>query len=1011
MEGAAVMLSRLLSRKDTATTLQPAFLEWAVAEIRDIVNTESGESASARKGISISGTLRVNGALRALCHVFRVIGKRDALGPHVESLMGIFHSDVFEQNALTRKLIAKATQRLVLLSLPCSATSAAIAGRVRGSAIANLNGQKQGPNNSDAAELDTGARAAAEDETLDVDIPEDAEEFIGILLQKLHDKDTIVRWSAAKGIGRIAERLPAALAREITNAVAEVLKEETLCLSDGTIDVSMTSEFSWHGALLCLAELSRRGLLAQNTLREVVPWIIRGLTYEIQRGDYSVGSNVRDAACYTMWSFARVHHQSGRQVFSEMRLQMATALVSVAVFDREANVRRAASAAFQEHVGRHNSFPHGIPVLQLADFFSVGNMRSAFVHASRRIAGFVEYREPLLRHLCTITIYHWDLKTRELAAEALRGLAPLAADYVVAELLPGIVNNAHSPFLAVRHGAIIATGTIAEALAPQLTSDSEAVKSVLSVAAEIPERFLEDFGANLTLEALARYVGSLSRSGWSLDGDEAQHRFFDYFVHALTLCTNKDAVVPEFTAFVDRFGITPEQRETIERFTAAERSASSREGFVLALGALPDRKCFELVCRLVTEGSSVEIRRNAASALGQLCKRGLSSSQPNQKSAQGGCGGGMTPSDIPKAAGALLDGLLDHTVDSRGDVGSWVRKQCLHSLAVLFGTGDLVLAKLCRSSHGLANRLFERSLNAATEKIDKLRAAAGSLLESLLYSQRQAGAGDDNGACFIRPLRQYIPDRSSKSAISWTEPEAAFGQLVHALSVPDERLRRALFEGFIATGSTEPLGKFAVNAVIAYAKTLPATDEAPETTAEHKTHWLWSADGMVGELARLLLTDKRTSKIINPALIVADQLIEQGALMKASATAWIPLYRAVQRLAYKLRAPYRLSLCLKLYASLSLVSDELLKLATSSLVAHLAHPVPKIRQAAADHLFTVLCINGGISMEDIGDDDDAALESASEIEQLLAETEWMGDGEGTRSAHAKLAALVKQFVQ
>ncbi|KAI8325061.1 ARM repeat-containing protein [Martensiomyces pterosporus] len=558
MEGAAVMLSRLLSRKDTVSSLQPAFLEWAIGEVSEVVSSESHEATSSKKGISIGGVLRINGALRVLCHLLLAMDSRGALDKHIAPLMDIFHSDAFEQNSLTRKLIAKAAQRLALLSLPPPAAAAA-SGGARGSAVANLRGDV-----SDAGK--GGAEHGMDDDgivdgALGAEVPEDVEGFVGILLHKLHDRDTIVRWSAAKGVGRISERLPAALAHEIASAVADILKDEALVLADGTIDVSMTSEFSWHGALLCLAELARRGLLAQQALREVVPWIIRGLTYEIQRGDYSVGSNVRDAACYTMWSFARVHRQSSRQVFNEMRMQMATALVSVAVFDREANVRRAASAAFQEHVGRHDSFPHGIPVLQLADFFSVGNMRNAFVAASRRIVEFAEYREPLLRHLCTTTIYHWDLKTRELAAEALRELAPVAAEYVITALLPDIVRNTQSPFLAVRHGAIVATGVIAETLASHLRGNGEVSKNVLSVATAIPQRYLDDFGASLTLSALARYMGSLSRARWDLGGDAAQSTYFDLFVQAFTSCTNQNALVPEFTAFADGFGITAEQRE------------------------------------------------------------------------------------------------------------------------------------------------------------------------------------------------------------------------------------------------------------------------------------------------------------------------------------------------------------------------------------------------------------------------------------------------------------------
>ncbi|KAJ2027405.1 hypothetical protein GGI08_009905, partial [Coemansia sp. S2] len=56
---------------------------------------------------------------------------------------------------------------------------------------------------------------------------------------------------------------------------------------------------------------------------------------------------------------------------------------------------------------------------------------------------------------------------------------------------------------------------------------------------------------------------------------------------------------------------------------------------------------------------------------------------------------------------------------------------------------------------------------------------------------------------------------------------------------------------------------------------------------------------------------------------------------------WIPLYRAVQRVAFKLRAPQRLMLCVKLYGSLSLVSPEVARLVSESLLAHIGHPIPK----------------------------------------------------------------------
>jgi len=54
----------------------------------------------------------------------------------------------------------------------------------------------------------------------------------------------------------------------------------------------------------------------------------------------------------------------------------------VALFDREINCRRAASAAFQEHVGRQGSFPYGIEILTEADYFTLGNRSNAYLTVS-----------------------------------------------------------------------------------------------------------------------------------------------------------------------------------------------------------------------------------------------------------------------------------------------------------------------------------------------------------------------------------------------------------------------------------------------------------------------------------------------------------------------------------------------------------------------------------------------------------------------------------------------------
>ncbi|KAJ2798313.1 hypothetical protein H4R20_004868, partial [Coemansia guatemalensis] len=228
MEGAAVMLARLLSRKDTAILLQPAFIEWAVREINEVAGLNKHDEDKPKQRLDIESVLRINGALRVLCHLFAAMDSPRALGEQVAMLQRIFQSEAFEQNSITRKLISKAAQRVALLMLPPTQIRTK-PWHTQPSVRNNLGECEAKDNGAEFSAISNNTESDGTiEQVLDTEIPEDVECFLDILLHRLHDKDTIVRWSASKGIGRIAERLPVVLAKEIVSAVVNILKEETV---------------------------------------------------------------------------------------------------------------------------------------------------------------------------------------------------------------------------------------------------------------------------------------------------------------------------------------------------------------------------------------------------------------------------------------------------------------------------------------------------------------------------------------------------------------------------------------------------------------------------------------------------------------------------------------------------------------------------------------------------------------------------------------------------------------
>ena len=118
-------------------------------------------------------------------------------------------------------------------------------------------------------------------------------------------------------------------------------------------------------------------------LDSFIPILERALIYDINLGTHSIGSHVRDAACYVVWSFARAYSP---EIMKPHVATLSNKLIVVSLFDREVNIRRAASATFQEAVGRQGNFPHGIEILTEADYFTLSNRVNAYINVSCFIA-------------------------------------------------------------------------------------------------------------------------------------------------------------------------------------------------------------------------------------------------------------------------------------------------------------------------------------------------------------------------------------------------------------------------------------------------------------------------------------------------------------------------------------------------------------------------------------------------------------------------------------------------
>lgn len=295
-----ILLSKLLSRPDLVVEMKN-FMAESQASLSEM---SSWSDVHIFRSISIVKSV---GWAFKHCQRELIIQAAKDIWPVVIPLS---KSEPAEKNPLLRRLLIKLSQRIGISLL---------APRILAWKYVKKTVQLGSQLNSPEISKTILNPIKTEENEADWDIPEEVEEILGVLLEAIRDKDTEVRWSSAKGIGRICSRLPKDLVEDVLASVVEVLSP-------------LEAESGWHGACLTIAELSKRGLLLPESIPNVVPLVELALLYDVRKGSYSIGTNVRDAAAYVCWACARSYEP---EILAPYIGSLARVLMVVACTDRE----------------------------------------------------------------------------------------------------------------------------------------------------------------------------------------------------------------------------------------------------------------------------------------------------------------------------------------------------------------------------------------------------------------------------------------------------------------------------------------------------------------------------------------------------------------------------------------------------------------------------------------------------------------------------------------------------
>ncbi|OAA68967.1 small nuclear ribonucleoprotein [Cordyceps fumosorosea ARSEF 2679] len=965
-DAAKALLVRLAMRRDMqALGVLDSLVDWAVVSLRP------QDGAAPRPAYFYLGILSF------LAGILRSSSETSDMNTHLSTVFNAVHALTFNDTDVSKAVNALALARKMIIKV------------IRSVVVTSLRRSSQ-----------------------DMQSMEMTETAIGYLLESLSDNDTPVRMSASKSLSVITLKLDPDMASQVVEAVLESLNRNVLWNKDEikkggrpVRDLSAVNHLEWHGLVLTLSHLLYQRSPPANQLSDIIHALLLGLSFE-QRSlaGTSVGANVRDAACFGVWAIARRYATAEllavptRSVFaakahppdSSILQVLATELVTAACLDPFGNIRRGASAALQELIGRHpDTVEQGIAVVQSVDYHAVARRSRAVrqvVLSATRLAS--QYGDSLLHGILGWRgVGDMDAPSRRDSGVAFGALTTVMREHstqedvgrfemslkMVLTRLEGLATRQ----VEERHGLLLCLASILDQFsgfqnsgAASIHTATAAVTAVCHVLQDCHEttyrrpELIAEAASRVAVSATPLLQVLIGYNGFE-DKVEPGAEFLSprcsgtYVVDFLNAVRKHVPRNPVLVLFVEKLAdlITawldfPEP-ETVE-------AASTTALLLLVLSTDEDR-----TRRLLEWAKLVQHRpASRATIIGQGYFHALAMAQPlaeatshhaewddvvseafvarwiadRQVETRVSLLQSLTRTQVlrskPLAFLPLLaDGLNDYTTNARGDVGSQVRVQALKAVQVLWaeigettGEEEWVVQSV--------RKLFYSTLRLSAEKLDKVRPEA-QLALSLTMQESETSSLND----LSTSSQQYFTTLLELLSHGKLLPSVA----ATATADPDSWTSQ-LMAGLVTSADTgqEDLVVTSRAALTAFCQARP----------EHLQQ-------ACGALVRNLAEYRAEDRVVVPTLEVLAYLFHTGLPLRRSGGVGLRgLCLQTQKAGYKTGNVRKILACVRVYGCV--VAEEGKEgdggpaEARRRLAALFYHPWPRVRMAVVDELWGLM---------------------------------------------------------